>query len=136
MANQFVSLVILEYIDETWEGPSLWPGDPYERATARFWAKFFDEKCVPAMWKVCWSKGEEQEKLKEECMELLKILESTLSGKKFFGPGEWMDEYLNSDIIKENLPPKDKLTEYFQPSFEAAAAAANAAAAGGGGSPK
>ncbi|KAL2502981.1 Glutathione S-transferase U8 [Forsythia ovata] len=144
------SLLILEYIDETWEGPSIWPKDPYERATARFWAKFFDEKCLPAMWKVCWSKGEEQEKLKEESTQLLKILESTLSSKKFFGGdtigivdisgnfvaywfgilqelaglqvltkenfpklGEWMDEYLNCNIIKENLPPKHKLTVHF-----------------------
>ena len=38
------SMLIVEYIDETWPENSLMPADPYERAVAKFWIKFVDEK--------------------------------------------------------------------------------------------
>lgn len=42
------SLIILEYIDETWSTAlSILPTDPYDRALARFWAAYIDQK-VPS----------------------------------------------------------------------------------------
>ncbi|KAK7410488.1 hypothetical protein VNO78_01305 [Psophocarpus tetragonolobus] len=80
------SLVILEYIDETWkQDPPLLPHDPYERAQARFWSRFVDEKSVPALMATFSKGGEEQQKAAQEVRESLKILEGGLEGKRYFG---------------------------------------------------
>ncbi|KMT05157.1 hypothetical protein BVRB_7g173050 [Beta vulgaris subsp. vulgaris] len=80
------SLIILEYIDEIWKDRPLLPQDPYERAQARFWARFIDDKLLPSVWRYFLSKdNEERMKTKEEAIMLLRILESQLNMKKFFG---------------------------------------------------
>ena len=38
------SLVILQYVDELFAGRSILPTDPYERATASFWAAYAGDK--------------------------------------------------------------------------------------------
>ncbi|WOH11047.1 hypothetical protein DCAR_0830526 [Daucus carota subsp. sativus] len=114
------SLIILEYIDETWKsGPSILPEDPFARSTARFWAKFMDDKIHPAIWKIWGSRGEEREKTIEEATEHLKTIENELKGKKFFGGDEiglvdiagnfvalWLDVIL--DLVGIKLLTKEK----------------------------
>ncbi|XP_050254414.1 glutathione transferase GST 23-like isoform X2 [Quercus robur] len=143
------SVIILEYIDEVWKQNPLLPIDPYERAKARFWAKFVDDKCVPALMAAFSKRGEEQERAVKEAHENLKILESGLEGKRFFGgetigfvdiaagwigfsaqmTGEiigiklidaetmplldsWFQDFLGIPLIKECMPPQDKLLEH------------------------
>ncbi|KAJ8750467.1 hypothetical protein K2173_015607 [Erythroxylum novogranatense] len=79
------SLVILEYIDETWKDHPILPKHPYDRAIARFWAKFVDEKILQTLYKARSAKDEELPKIIEEAGEQMKILENELEGKEFFG---------------------------------------------------
>ncbi|KAJ8750499.1 hypothetical protein K2173_015645 [Erythroxylum novogranatense] len=79
------SLVILEYIDETWKDHPILPKHPYDRAIARFWAKFVDEKILQTLKKARGAKDEELQKIIEEAGEQMKILENELKGKDFFG---------------------------------------------------
>ncbi|XP_057982046.1 glutathione S-transferase U8-like [Malania oleifera] len=147
------SLVILEYVDETWKTNPILPQDPYQRAMARFWAKFIDEKCIPTILKAYLGDG----KAVKEAHDCLEILENELEGKRLFG-GEtiglvdiaadfigfwmelaqeagavklltnekypklckWSEEFLS--IVKEYLPPRDKLLAYLKARFESAQA--------------
>ncbi|KAE8692233.1 putative glutathione S-transferase [Hibiscus syriacus] len=81
------SLIIVEYIDEIWPHKfPLLPLDPYQRASARFWADFVDKKIYGARnRKIRTAKGEEQEAAKEELIENLKLLEGELGNKAYFG---------------------------------------------------
>ncbi|KAH8495510.1 hypothetical protein H0E87_018615 [Populus deltoides] len=79
------SLVILEYIEETWPENPLLPKDPYERAMARFWIQSGVIKGA-SFREFYHGSGEELEKAAKELTEWLKILEEQgLGDKKFFG---------------------------------------------------
>ncbi|XP_077214327.1 glutathione transferase GST 23-like [Tasmannia lanceolata] len=145
------SLVIFEFIEETWKHNPILPEDPYERAMARFWAKFAEEKCLPAIFNAFCKLGEEQEKFVKEAKENLRTLEEGLKGKKFFGGetmgfadvfagwipfwvrvmeeimgikiveeeslpliSQWFEDILDFDIVKESLPPRDKLIAHLK----------------------
>ncbi|XP_009790678.1 glutathione transferase GST 23-like [Nicotiana tabacum] len=82
------SLVILEYIDETWKEAPLLPQDPYEKATVRFWAKFGEEKLLPSIWSVFTGQGNEKNEALGPAVQNLELFEEQLKEKKFFGGEE------------------------------------------------
>nr|AGC13124.1 tau class glutathione S-transferase [Pinus tabuliformis] len=87
------SMIIVQYIDETWDtrAPFLMPKDPYDRAIARFWAAFIDDKLLPCIRAVFTGQGEQCQKAVEETVANFLILEEALRtnlcflGKAYFG---------------------------------------------------
>eukprot|EP00253_Pinus_taeda_P008443 PITA_08443 len=83
------SMIIVQYIEETWDSkaPFLMPRDPYDRAIARFWAAFIDDKVIPSILGAFSGRGEEQQKAVEESVANLLLLEEVLrsTGKAYFG---------------------------------------------------
>ncbi|TKY65945.1 glutathione S-transferase [Spatholobus suberectus] len=83
------SLVIVEYIDETWKHNPILPSEPYQRALARFWSKFIDDKVVGAAVKAVLNVDvKERENNVKETLEALQFLENELKDHKFFGGEE------------------------------------------------
>ncbi|CAK9134320.1 unnamed protein product [Ilex paraguariensis] len=81
------SLLIVQYIDEAWtKGPSILPSDPYDRATARFWAAYIDDKWYPLFRELRLEREEGKAAVIEKIVEGLVLLEEVFGkGKAFFG---------------------------------------------------
>ncbi|GAA0167583.1 transferase [Lithospermum erythrorhizon] len=85
------SLIIVQYIDDIWTtGPSILPSDPHDRAIARFWASYIDDKLFAVLGELKTARGEEaMTSLAKKMSEGLLLLEDAYvkcsKGKTFFG---------------------------------------------------
>lgn len=85
------SLIIVQYIDEVWSssGPSILPIDPHDRASARFWAAYIDDKWFPAMKALPVADGDARTAILAQLGEGLVLLEEEFGrcskGGAFFG---------------------------------------------------
>ncbi|XP_009774535.1 probable glutathione S-transferase [Nicotiana sylvestris] len=146
------SMVILEYIEDTWPQNPLLPIDPIDRAMSRFWVKFAGDKghCIGTIY---YTIGEKQEKAIKETIEMLTIIEEQAIGEenKFFGGDKigivdlafgiiphwleviedivgvkllkphsfprllnWVQNFKEETVIKENLPNRDDMFVFFK----------------------
>nr|WAA68349.1 tau class glutathione S-transferases [Pinus densata] len=90
------SMIIVQYIEEAWENkePNLMPKDPYDRAIARFWVAFVDDKLFPSMRAAFFGQGEQLQKEVEVTVTNFLLIEEALrtndcfAGKPYFGGDE------------------------------------------------
>ncbi|XP_047062871.1 probable glutathione S-transferase GSTU6 [Lolium rigidum] len=85
------SLAIVQYVDEAWaaSSPSILPADAHDRAVARFWAAYVDDKFFPAWIGIMRAETEEDRAKKmSETAAVVEQLEAALTqcsnGKAFF----------------------------------------------------
>ncbi|KAG7655614.1 Glutathione S-transferase N-terminal [Arabidopsis suecica] len=85
------SLNIVQYIEEAWPSdPSILPSNAYDRASARFWAQYIDDKCFEAANALTGANNDEERiAATGKLTECLAILEETFQksskGLGFFG---------------------------------------------------
>ncbi|EOY13715.1 Glutathione S-transferase TAU 20, putative [Theobroma cacao] len=92
------SLIIVEYIDKVWNHDApLLPSDHYQRAHARFWANYIDQKIFPIGSKLWTSTSDEAKKAAKELVESFKTLEKELREKPSFGGDTF--SFVDLDLI-------------------------------------
>jgi glutathione S-transferase len=77
------SEVIMEYLEERYPEPALWPGDPAERALGRLWLQRFDDRLGDAYYAA--RRGDGREQLDARLAELDRALEAQpwLTGRDY-----------------------------------------------------
>lgn len=77
------SVVIMEYLEERYPEPALWPADPAERALARLWVERFDRRLGDAYYTA--RRGDGREELDARLGDLDRALEAQpwLSGPEY-----------------------------------------------------
>jgi glutathione S-transferase len=77
------SRVIMEYLEERYPEPALWPADPAERALGRLWLERFDDRLGDAYYAV--RRGEPRDLLDAKLADLERSLEARryLSGHDY-----------------------------------------------------
>jgi glutathione S-transferase len=77
------SRVIMEYLEERFPEPALWPADPAERALGRLWLERFDDRLGDAYYAV--RRGEPRDALDVKLTEIERTLEAQpyLSGREY-----------------------------------------------------
>jgi glutathione S-transferase len=77
------SRVIMEYLEERYPEPPLWPADPAERALGRLWLERFDHRLGDAYYAV--RRGGSRDELDEQLAELDRTLEGRpyLAGREY-----------------------------------------------------
>ncbi|XP_010510489.1 PREDICTED: glutathione S-transferase U3 [Camelina sativa] len=79
------SQLILEYIDQTWTNNPILPENPYDRAMARFWAKYVDEQVVSIGFRSLVKSENRIDAATEEVQQQIMNLENLIRNKDFFG---------------------------------------------------
>uniref|UniRef100_A0A1J3FSU9 Glutathione S-transferase n=1 Tax=Noccaea caerulescens TaxID=107243 RepID=A0A1J3FSU9_NOCCA len=85
------SLNIVQYVDEAWSSdPSILPSHPYDRANARFWAQYVDDKIFASLDAVAGAKDDEGRMaaagMLMECLATLEeAFQKSSKGLGFFG---------------------------------------------------
>ncbi|KAJ8506095.1 hypothetical protein OPV22_006981 [Ensete ventricosum] len=86
------SAIIVEYIDEIWTSePPILPSHPFDRAVARFWATYIDDKLLPLVRALAFgaTEGTSEAEAADGGAEAFQLLEEAFAkcshGKEYFG---------------------------------------------------